>query len=124
MTELHDTPGTTASQEIPVPEGLEQRLSALIDKLEATEQARQQRRRHTRSLWSVGLATAAIFAAAAFLLLAPPHSSRIHEIDDPEEARQQTERALKLLSTTFAKGVAGVEQAEHTTAHIIRHLNH
>ena len=43
MKEIHDTPGRTVMpetaerQEIQVPEGLEQRLSALVDRLEAEE---------------------------------------------------------------------------------------
>ena len=38
------------------------------------------------------------------------------EVNDPEEARIQTERALNLLATTLNKGVKGMEKAEKETA--------
>ncbi|MBQ9286331.1 MAG: hypothetical protein IJ209_08635 [Bacteroidaceae bacterium] len=132
MKTLNDTPGSNTpltgieKHEAEVPVGLEQRLSALIDKLEAEEAATrqgQQKSSTRRSLWITGMAIAAVFAAAAFILLSPRKTGRAIEVDDPEEARVQTERALTALTTTFAKGVEGMEKAKHTTAHIIGALN-
>ncbi len=143
MKEIHDTPGRTVMpetaerQEIQVPEGLEQRLSALVDRLEAeeeTERLRQQermRRQNRRTLskggrwatrksmrgrWAAGLAVAAVMAGLAFVALTPRGGGRVIEVNDPEEARIQTERALNLLATTLNKGVKGMEKAEQETA--------
>ena len=123
MTELHDTPGFAAEQDIAVPEGLESRLSALIDKLAADEQARQSHKQRRLWQWAGGMTIAASFAAAAFFILTPSQGGHVIEVNDPEEARAQTEYALNMLSSTLAKGVAGVQQAEHTTAHIMGQLN-
>jgi len=61
------------NQEIPIPEGLEQRLSALVDRLEAEERGTQllQSRRIERLRRAAGWAIAAVFIAAAFLLIVP-----------------------------------------------------
>ena len=133
MKEIHDTPGRTVMpdaaerQEIQVPEGLEQRLSALVDRLEAeeeTERLRQQermRRQNRRTLskggrWATGLAVAAVMAGLAFVALTPRGGGRVIEVNDPEEARIQTERALNLLASTLNKGVKGMEKAEQETS--------
>ncbi len=143
MKEIHDTPGRTVMpetaerQEIQVPEGLEQRLSALVDRLEAEEEAekvrqhegmrRQNRRtlskggrwatgKSMRGRWAAGLAVAAVMAGLAFVALTPRGGGRVIEVNDPEEARIQTERALNLLATTLNKGVKGMEKAEQETA--------
>ena len=133
MKEIHDTPGRTVMpdaaerQEIQVPEGLEQRLSALVDRLEAeeeTERLRQQermRQQNRRTLskvgrWAAGLAVAAVMAGLVFVALTPKGGGRVIEVNDPEEARIQTERALNLLATTLNKGVKGMEKAEQETS--------
>lgn len=127
MKEIHDTPGRTAMsdaaerQEIQIPEGMEQRLSALVDRLEAEEQEARMHRHNRRTLsnasrWAAGLAVAAVAAGLAFIVLAPRGGGHVIEVNDPEEARIQTERALNLLATTLNKGVKGMEKAEKETA--------
>ena len=66
------------NQEIPIPEGLEERLSALVDRLEAEEKEAQRRqcRRIERQRWAAGLAIAAAFVAVAFLLIVPQMRER------------------------------------------------
>ena len=64
------------NQEIPIPEGLEERLSALVDRLEAEETQRRQCRRIERLRWTTGLAIAAAFVAVAFLLIVPQMRER------------------------------------------------
>lgn len=56
------------NQEIPIPEGLEQRLSALVDRLEAEEQGRKAKR--TVRLTRYVLAAAACIVVA-FLIVVP-----------------------------------------------------
>lgn len=108
-------------QEIQIPEGMEQRLSALVDRLEAEEQEARKRRHNRRtrsnaSRWAAGLAVAAVAAGLAFIVLTPRGGGRVIEVNDPEEARIQTERALNLLATTLNKGVKGMEKAEKETS--------
>ena len=68
------------NQEIPIPEGLEQRLSALVDRLEAEENRSPTPARPTHSTSSlrgrvrsgaIALAIAAVFVTVAFLLIVP-----------------------------------------------------
>lgn len=61
------------NQEIPIPEGLEQRLSALVDRLEAEEQGRENERRkkEKKKILFISLAIAAAFVAVAFLIIVP-----------------------------------------------------
>ena len=69
------------NQEIPIPEGLEQRLSALVDRLEAEDSLPARSTHSTPSLSgrvrgvSV-LAIAAVFVAVAFLLIVPQVKER------------------------------------------------
>ena len=67
-----------ANQEIPIPEGLEQRLGALVDRLEAREQQAQRlHARRTNGVRHVAmLAAAAALVAVGFLLLVPEVRSR------------------------------------------------
>ena len=114
-------PEAAERQEIQIPEGLEQRLSALVDRLEAEERVgkvhlRNSRVQPNRSRWVAGLAVAAVAVGLAFIVLTPRGGGRVIEVDDPEEARIQTERALNLLASTLNKGVKGMERAEKETA--------
>lgn len=58
------------NQEIPIPEGLEQRLSALVDRLEAEEKEQGMKNEKNKFLF-ISLAIAAAFVAVAFLLIVP-----------------------------------------------------
>ena len=84
MKEIHD------NQEIPVPEGLEQRLSALVDRLEAEEKEQGMKNEKSKFLF-ISLAIAAAFVAVAFLLIAP-------------QVRERQELALYEGSYTFING--------------------
>lgn len=57
------------NQEIPIPEGLEQRLSALVDRLEAEEKERKAKQ--SVRLTRYALAIAAVFVAVAFFIIVP-----------------------------------------------------
>lgn len=84
MKEIHD------NQEIPIPEGLEQRLSALVDRLEAEEKEQGMKNEKSKFLF-ISLAIAAAFVAVAFLLIAP-------------QVRERQELALYEGSYTFING--------------------
>ena len=62
------------NQEIPIPEGLEQRLSALVDRLEAEEKERKAKQ--SVRLTRYALAIAAVFVAVAFFLIVPQVKER------------------------------------------------
>lgn len=72
------------NQEIPIPEGLEQRLSALVDRLDAEENKthpqphpiREGSRPAGLKAGAFALAIAAIFAAVAFLIIVPQVKER------------------------------------------------
>ena len=84
---MNEIPST---HEIPIPEGLEQRLSALVDRLEAEERGRtsemasasQASRASTRpltrraSVAATAFAIAAVFVAVAILVIAPQVKER------------------------------------------------
>lgn len=84
MKEIHN------NQEIPIPEGLEQRLSALVDRLEAEEKEQGMKKEKSKFLF-ISLAIAAAFVAVAFLLIAP-------------QVRERQELALYEGSYTFING--------------------
>lgn len=84
MKEIHN------NQEIPIPEGLEQRLSALVDRLEAKEKEQGMKNEKSKFLF-ISLAIAAAFVAVAFLLIAP-------------QVRERQELALYEGSYTFING--------------------
>lgn len=84
MKEIHN------NQEIAIPEGLEQRLSALVDRLEAEEKEQGMKNEKSKFLF-ISLAIAAAFVAVAFLLIAP-------------QVRERQELALYEGSYTFING--------------------
>ena len=63
------------NQEIPIPEGLEQRLSALVDRLEAEEKERKAKQ--SVRLTRYALAIAAAFVAIAFFVIVPQVKERM-----------------------------------------------
>jgi uncharacterized membrane protein YvbJ len=102
--DLHD--------EIEIPEGLESRLEALIDKLAETEK-RTKRKAKIRLWTSAAAAIIVIFTAG--LLLKPENkpeisvssvsvSSGVRQIDDPEVAYREVKKALELISENLNKG--------------------
>lgn len=62
------------NQEIPVPEGLEQRLSALVDRLETEEKDRKAKQ--SVRLTRYAFAIAAVFVAVAFFIIVPQVKER------------------------------------------------
>ena len=110
-------------QKIPVPEGLEQRLSALVDRLEAEERSKRKVR-----LMCYAFAVAAVFVAVAFLLIVPEVRERRElaryegsyavvngqRIDDLGRIRADISEALAMARLAEANVPAGdiVSEAE------------
>lgn len=118
------------NQEIPIPEGLEQRLSALVDRLEAEEQGRENERRkkEKKKILFISLAIAAAFVAVAFFLIVPQVRERqqlaLYEgsytlidgrrIDDLGQIKADISEALAMAQMAEANVPAGdfVSQTE------------
>ena len=98
-------------ERIPIPEGLEERLSAKIDEWDLSS-------RHTSFSPPRGSRRGAFLLAASFILvcgiglylaLSPSNKGSIDTYDDPEIACMEAQKALQLLATNLNKGMAQYE---------------
>ena len=105
-------------EQIPIPEGLEERLSAKIDEWEKEE--KQQEAKH-RSLFPKALRYTAAAASVVLVvgvgihLLSQDKYMDLAEQDtyqDPMQARMEAERALNLLAMNLNKGMGHLEKAK------------
>ena len=108
-----------ALEQIPIPEGLEERLSAKIDEWER-EEKEQQKTRRRRQLPSI-LRYTAIAASVALVFGVGVHYLRLDEpvnlaeqdtYQDPAKAQLEAERALNLLAANLNKGMGHLEKAK------------
>ena len=105
-------------EQIPIPEGLEERLSAKIDEWEKEE--KQQEVKH-RSLFPKALRYTAAAASVVLVvgvgihLLSQDKYMDLAEQDtyqDPMQAKMEAERALNLLAMNLNKGMGHLEKAK------------
>ena len=105
-------------EQIPIPEGLEERLSAKIDEWEQEE--RKQKAQYRRLLPSV-LRYTAVAASIVLVFGIGYHYLRLDEpvnlaeqdtYQDPVLAQQEAERALNLLAANLNKGMGHLEKAK------------
>ena len=107
-----------ALEQIPIPEGLEERLSAKIDEWEQedTKQKAQRRRLLPRSLrYTAIAASVALVFGVGFHYLRQDEPVNLAEQDtyqDPAKAQQEAERALNLLAANLNKGMGHLEKAK------------
>ncbi len=100
-------------EQIPIPEGLEERLSAKIDEWEHEEK----KPRHRISVLRY-VAAAACFAlvfGVGFHLMSKNENTNLAEQDtyqDPVKAQQEAERALNMLAMNLNKGMGHLEKAK------------
>jgi len=103
-------------EQIPIPEGLEERLSKKIDEWEKEE---KQTARHI--LLPRALRYTAVAASIAFVFGVGFHYLRQNEpvnlaeqdtYQDPVKAQQEAERALNLLAINLNKGMGHLERAK------------
>ena len=103
-------------EQIPIPEGLEERLSAKIDEWEQEEQKAQRRRSLTRTLRYIAAAACVVLViGVGFHLLYQDETMVLAEQDpyqDPVKAQQEAERALTLLAVNLNKGMGHLEKAK------------
>jgi negative regulator of sigma E activity len=107
-----------ALERIPIPEGLEARLSAKIDEWEQEETKQKAQRRR---LLPSALRYMAVAASVALVLGVGLHLMRQDEVtnlaeqdtyQDPMLAQQEAERALNLLAYNLNKGMGHLEKAK------------
>ena len=105
-----------ALEQIPIPEGLEERLSAKIDQWEQEEQKAQRRRRLPKALRYVAAAASiALVIGVGFHLKGHGLWTNQAEQDtyqDPLLAQQEAQRALTLLAANLNKGMGHLEKAK------------
>ena len=107
-----------ALEQIPIPEGLEERLSAKIDEWEKEE---KQQKAQRRVLLPRGLRYTAVAASIALVfgvgyhLLSQDKYMNLAEQDtyqDPLLAQQEAQKALTLLAVNLNKGMGHLEKAK------------
>ena len=105
-----------ALEQIPIPEGLKERLSAKIDEWEQEEKQARHRIRLPRALCYTAIAASiALVIGVGFHLLRQDEPTNLAEQDtyqDPIKARQEAERALNLLAVNLNKGMSHLEKAK------------
>ena len=105
-----------ALEQIPIPEGLEERLSAKIDEWEREEQKAKQHTLIPRVLrYTAVAASFALVFGVGYHLLNHDNRSNLAELDtyqDPMLAQQEAERALNLLAYNLNKGMGHLEKAK------------
>lgn len=111
-------------EQIPIPEGLEERLSAKIDEWEAQQPLPQPLPREGSSKsFPLGRLVRYVAAAACFALVIgvgyhlmnQEENTNLAEQDtyqDPVKAQQEAERALNMLAMNLNKGMGHLEKAK------------
>lgn len=102
-------------EQIPIPEGLEARLSAKIDEWERAERKPRRATLHAPLRYAAAAAVAILFIVGYHVLrsaeggFVPTPQDTFH---DPLIAQQEAERSLNLLATNINKGMEMLERAQ------------
>ena len=107
-----------ALEQIPIPEGLEERLSAKIDEWEMEEKQQKVQRRtllpKALRYTAVAASVALVFGVGYHLLNQEKYTNLAEQdtYQDPLLAQQEAERALTLLAVNLNKGMGHLEKAK------------
>ena len=107
-----------ALEQIPIPEGLEERLSAKIDEWEKEEKQQKAKHRVLRPnflRYTAAVASVVLIVGVGIHLLSQDKYMNLAEQDtyqDPMLAKQEAERALTLLAVNLNKGMGHLEKAK------------
>ena len=116
-----------ALEQIPIPEGLEERLSTKIDQWEQEEQKAQRRRLFPKALrYIAAAASVALVIGVGYNLVSQERNRILAEQDtyqDPVKAQQEAERALTLLAVNLNKGMGHLEKAKALSDKTEKRLN-
>ena len=105
-------------EQIPIPEGLEERLSARIDEWEKKELQQQSARRfqlpRAMRYTAIAASFALVFCVGIHYLQQeePVNLAEQDTYKDPVKAQQEAERALNLLAANLNKGMGRLEKAK------------
>ena len=115
-------------EQIPIPEGLEERLSAKIDEWERAEQ--QTRKSHPKLPQALRYAAIAasvvlIFGVGYYFLSheEPVNLAEQDTYQDPIVAQQEAQKALNLLAYNLNKGMGHLEKAKAISERTEQTLN-
>ena len=100
-------------EQIPIPEGLEERLSAKIDEWEREE--KKPRRRISVLRYVAAAACFALVFDVGYHLMNKNENTNLAEQDtyqDPVKAQQEAKRALNMLAMNLNKGMGHLEKAK------------
>ena len=107
-----------ALEQIPIPEGLEERLSAKIDEWEKEEKQQKAKHRVLRPnflRYTAAAASVVLIVGVGIHLLSQDKYMNLAEQDtyqDPMLAKQEAERALTLLAVNLNKGMGHLDKAK------------
>ena len=107
-----------ALEQIPIPEGLEERLSAKIDEWEKEEKQQKAKHRVLRPnilRYTAAAASVVLIVGVGIHLLSQDKYMNLAEQDtyqDPMLAKQEAERALTLLAVNLNKGMGQLDKAK------------
>ena len=107
-----------ALEQIPIPEGLEERLSAKIDEWEKEEKQQKAQRRtllpRTLRYTAVAASIALVFGVGYHLLSQDKYMNLAEQdtYQDPLLAQQEAQKALTLLAVNLNKGMGHLEKAK------------
>ena len=107
-----DEPNLKTLEQIPIPEGLEERLSAKIDEW---EREKKPRRRISVLRYVAAAACFALVFGVGYHLMNKNENTNLAEQDtyqDPVKAQQEAERALNMLAMNLNKGMGHLEKAK------------
>lgn len=114
-------------ERIPIPEGLEERLSNKIDEWEREEKQNTRHIRLPRALRYTAIAASfALMMGVGFHWLGqeqPVNRAEQDTYQDPVLAQQEAERALNLLALNLNKGMQQLEKAKALSDKTERTLN-
>ena len=108
-----DEPNLKTLEQIPIPEGLEERLSAKIDEWERED--KKPRRRISVLRYVAAAACFALVFGVGYHLMNKNENTNLAEQDtyqDPVKAQQEAERALNMLAMNLNKGMGHLEKAK------------
>lgn len=94
---------------IPIPEGLEVRLSAKIDEWAREETARKRRRMANMRI-AVAMAASVLLVAGIAFMLYTSHPKPTDTYSDPQMAYATAEKALLLLQQNIERGMAQYDE--------------
>ena len=116
-------------EQIPIPEGLEERLSAKIDEWgkEETQQKAKHRSLFPKALrYTAAAASVALVFGVGYHLLSQDKYVNLAEQDtyqDPMQAQYEAERAINLLAYNLNKGMGHLERAKSLSDRTEQSLN-